>query len=229
MKSLAGQMLKNNSLTENEVVLLKNFINGNQKVLAEQELKELQNLIRMSEENIPAAVRQAAIKQDVPNLPKLWAFVQLCNLTKLLDLQAEQLRNASKNINDFASVLKKSMSNENQVEGNQRSMSFMTPLYLGDHEKCYPTYIHIYDESSKDGANGEEKKETWLRLCLLTENIGAVELVFRLYEKNHVNLCVAFSQQETVDLFNQCIPELKSAFEELPLALNEIKVSAIGE
>lgn len=229
MKTLAGQLLPNNNLTENEVNLLKNFINGNQTVLNDKEVKQLQTLIRISEENIPASVRQAAMKQDLPNLTKLWAFVQLCNLTKLLDLQVNRLRSASKDINDFTSVLKRSMHNENEVAGNQRSMSFMTPLYLGDNEKCYPTYIHVYDESANKGEADEAKKETWLRICLLTENIGAVELVFRLYEKNNVNLRVAFSEREIVDSFNEYVPELRTAFDELPLILNEIKVSAIGE
>lgn len=229
MKNLASYLLKSNNFTEGEINLLKNFINGSQKVLNDKEVKQLQSLIRLGEENIPAAVRQAAIQQDLPNLPKLWAFVQLCNLTQLLDLQANRLRKAGKEVNDFATVLKKSLHNENEVSGGQRTMSFMTPLYLGDNEKCYPTYIHVYDESTANGEEEEEKKETWLRLCMLTEYIGAVELVFRLYEKNNVSLRVSFSEAETVDSFNEFIPELRSAFEEFPLVLNDIKVSAIGE
>lgn len=228
MKNLASQLLAKPTLPSEEFTLLKNFMNDNQNVLGDKEVKQLQNLIRMSEENLPAVIRQAAIRQNIPELPKIWAFVQLCNLTRLLDLSANRLKNASKSISDFAAVLKKTMKNENEVSGNQRSMSFLTPLYLGDNEHCYPTYIHVYNETSTEKDADEEKKETWLRLCLLTENIGAVELVFRLYEKENVNLRVAFSDESTVNSFNEYIPELQLAFDELPLTLTDIKVNTIG-
>lgn len=230
MKDMAQQMLSKPELSQHEFNVLRNFINGKQTVLGDQEVKQLQVLLRLSAQNVPASVRQAAINQDIPDLPKLWAFVQLCNLTRLLELPAKRLKNASKDINDFANMLKKTTRNENEASGPQRSISFMTPLYLGDNEHCYPTYIHMYHESEEEnGRNpGEDKKETWLRLCLLTEYVGAVELVFRLYERENVNLRVSFSSQEAVESFNEYIPQLQNAFEELPLNLTDVKVGAIG-
>lgn len=230
MKDMAQQMLSKPELSQHEFNLLRNFINGKQTVLGDQEVKQLQVLLRLSAQNVPASVRQAAINQDIPDLPKLWAFVQLCNLTRLLELPVKRLKNASKDISDFANMLKKTTRNENEASGPRRSISFMTPLYLGDNEHCYPTYIHMYHENDEEnGRNpGEDKKETWLRLCLLTENVGAVELVFRLYERENVNLRVSFSSQEAVESFNEYIPQLQNAFEELPLNLTDVKVGAIG-
>lgn len=232
MKNLASQILsdKELSLSTEEFGILKNFVNDKKQVLNECEVKNLQTLIKMSEENLPATIRQAAIRQKLPDLPKLWSFVQLCDLAQLTDLPANKLKNASKSISDFAGLLKESMQNENEVNGNQnqRSMSFMTPLYFGDNEHCYPTYIHVYNQT-KDGRDIEEKqKETWFRICLLTENLGAVELVFRLYEKSKLNLRVTFSDDENVKYFNECMPEIEKAFKEMPLDLTDVKVSAIG-
>lgn len=232
MKNLANQMLsgKNVSLSMEEFGLLKNFVNDKQQVLNEREVKNLQTLIKMSEENLPATIRQAAIKQKLPNLSKLWSFVQLCDLTQLTDLPANKLKSASKSISDFAGLLKSSMQNENDVNENQnqRSMSLMTPLYLGDNAHCYPTYIHVYDQTADGRDIDDNQKETWFRICLLTENMGAVELVFRLYEQSKLNLRVTFSDDENVKSFNEYMPEIEAAFKELPLDLTEVKVSAIG-
>lgn len=229
MKQMAGQLLQKEQINAADAALLRNFINGGKPMLEAQDVKQLQQLIRMSEENMPPTIRLAAQQQNLPDLPKLWAFVQLANLTRLLNLSSERLRNSSKNVNDFAAILKKSMQNENEVSGGQRSMSFMTPLYMGDHEKCYPTYVHIYNDGGDGDKDGDERKETWLRLCLLTENIGAVELVFRLYEKQNVNLRIAFSAPEAAENFYDYIPDLEKSFEDLPLVLTDVKVSAIGE
>jgi len=229
LKNLANQLMSNSSLDEKSLTLLKNFINDKQQMLPEEDAKQLQLLLKLSEKNIPTSISQAAIKQNLPELPKLWTFVQLCDLSELKDMQANELKNASKNINDFASLLRKSMGNENSVSENHRSMAFMTPLYLGENQKNYPTYVHIYDQSESENGQNNEKKETWLRLCLLTENIGAVEMVFRLYEKENINVRVSFSNTDMVESFNQYIPELKASFENYPLVLKDLKVRAIGE
>ena len=229
MKNLANQLMNTSSLDEKSFTLLKNFLNGKQEMMPEEDAKQLQLLLKLSEKNIPTSISQAAIKQNLPELPKLWTFVQLCDLSELKDMQANELKNASKNMNDFASLLRKSMGNENSISENHRSMAFMTPLYLGEDQKNYPTYVHIYDQSENENGQNNEKKETWLRLCLLTENIGAVEMVFRLYEKENINVRVSFSNTDMVESFNQYIPELKASFENYPLVLKDFKVRAIGE
>jgi len=228
MKSLAGLLLRDATLTEQDTLLLKSFVNGKQQLMSQQDAKQLQLLIRLSEKNMPASIQQAAQKENMPDLPKLWSFVQLCDLSELKDMQAQQLKTAGKNINDFATVLRQSMPNENSVAENQRSMSFMMPLYMGENQKSYPTYVHVYDEKKKNAETGEESKETWLRFCLLTENIGAVELVLRLYEKQNLNVRLAFSDENAVKSFREYIPEFKATFAESPLVLTDLKVSAIG-
>ncbi|MBP2631132.1 MAG: hypothetical protein H6Q70_1760 [Firmicutes bacterium] len=229
IKNLANQMVNTKNLSMEEFGMLKNFVNDKQQVLNESEVKNLQNLLKMSEENLPTIIRQAAIKRNLPDLPKLWSFVQLCDLAQVADLPANKLKNASKNISDFTSLLKESMQNENEVNGNQRSMSFMTPLYLGDNKHCYPTYIHIYNQTDEGRDAYEKQKETWFRICLLTENLGAVEMVFRLYEQSKLNLRVTFSDNEAVQSFNEYMPEIQAAFKEMPLDLTDVKVNVIGE
>lgn len=228
LKSLATLLLKDQTMSEQDTTLLKAFVNGKQQLLSEPEAKQLQLLIRLSEKNIPASIQQAAQKENLPNLPKLWSFVQLCDLAEVKDMQAQQLKSAGKSISDFATVLRQSMPNENTTVENQRSLSFMMPLYMGENEKSYPTYVHVYDEKKKNNETGIEAKETWLRLCLLTENIGAVEMVFRLYEQQNLNIRLSFSDDAAVKSFTDYIPEVKASMEDASLVLTDLKVSAIG-
>ena len=83
-------------------------------------------------------------------------------------------------------MMKNSMLPENgrTAEGH-RSMSFMTPLYMADDmQKPYPAYIHVYDEEKKDESGGPKKKETWIRVCLLTDNIGFISPSARISRKS---------------------------------------------
>ena len=111
----------------------------------------------------------------------------------------------------------------------QKSLNFMMPLYLGDNEDSYPAYIHVYDEAERDPDTGMEQKETWLRICLLTDYIGAVELTCRLYEGTHLDMRLFFSSSETADEFREQIPDLKDSLRDSSLRLEEIKVGAVGE
>jgi hypothetical protein len=229
MKSLASLLLRDANLSEQDRTLLQGFVNGTEKTLSEQDAKQLQLLIRLSQKNMPAVIQQAAYKQDLPELPKLWAFVQLCDLSELKSMQSHELKNAGKNISDFATMLKNTMTGDSNVTENQRSISFMMPLYLGDNEKSYPTYIHVYDEKKQSNeASGEYQKETWLRLCLLTENIGAVELVCQLYENQNLNVQLLFSDGTVAKNFNEYIPEFKDSFVDSSLVLKDLKVGTVG-
>ena len=229
MKSLASLLLRDAALSDSDTALLQNFVNGDQTVLEEKDAKQLQLLLKVCERNMPAAVQQAAARQDMPEMPKLWAFMQLCDLTALKEMKARELKSAGKHLSEFVTAMKDSMTGDNHttVDG-QRSMNFMMPLYLGENEKSFPAYIHVYNEEKQTEGQEEPQKETWLRLCLLTENIGAVELTCRVYEKQKLNVRLFFSDRASVQDFQQYVPEFKASFDESPLELTDLKVGAIG-
>lgn len=234
MKQLAGQILQKAAanpalLNQKDAALLKSFVQEDGKLLSDAEAKQLQVLARMSEANLPAIIRQAAMRPGMTELPRLWTFVQLCNLSGLFNLPQAKLRDAGKKVQDFATILRRAVQNENETAGNQRSISFMTPLYLGENERCYPTYVHLFHQGEEGGGQaGERQKETWLRICLLTEHIGAAELIFHLYEGDQINLRVSFSEEDAVKSFYEYLPEMRAAFAQLPLELNDVKVGTIG-
>ena len=105
----------------------------------------------------------------------------------------------------------------------------MMPLYMGDNENSYPTYLHVYDENTRDKDTGEQRKETWVRICVLTDNIGAVELTFRVYDENQLDMRFYFSQKETAREFRSYVNDIRNSLKDLTLNVSDVKVGSVGE
>ena len=228
MRDLAQLLMKNTEMSQRDVMLLQNFVNGKSGTLSEQDAKQLQQLIRLCQQNVPATVQQAAYQQDIPDLPRLWAFMQLCDMTIAKRMSARQLKKAGKDVATFVLSMRNSMEGGNSTVQGQRSLNFMLPMYMGD-DTTYPSYIHVYDERQPDPETGERKKETWLRLCVLTDNIGAVELTCRVYQENQLDMRVFFSDQASADVFRQEAKALRDSLKDSALQLKDFKIGATGE
>ena len=122
------------------------------------------------------------------------------------------------------------MSAENSVVQNQRSFQMMLPLYMGDNETSYPTYLNVYDENTKDEETGENKKETWFRICVLTDYIGAAELVFRVYDETHLDMRFYFSRIDVAEEFRSTyLDSLRNSLKQTELNVGEVRVGGVGE
>ena len=231
MRNLAQFITQNTDLNPRETALLKNFLNSSQQTMSETEARHLQNLLRLCQQNIPLTVRQAAVQQNLPDLPRLWAFMQMCDMAGIANkMNPKTFKRAGKDVAAFATAMRSAMSSDNAVVQNQRAFQMMIPLYMGDNETSYPTYFNIYDENNPDPDTGEIKKETWVRICLLTDNIGAAELVFRIYEETHLDMRFYFTQSEIAKEFgNIYVNQLKDYMRNVSLQLGEISVGSVGE
>ena len=234
LKDTASFMLKNMLLTEKDAALLRDFINNGQKLLPDKEAKQLQLLLRLSQNNVPAAVNQAAAQKNLGDLPRLWAFMQLCDMTAVKDMKEQQLKCAGKDVAEFAASMKRSMEGgslfQTDGKGNtHRSLNFMMPLYMGEGEKqSFPAYANVYNEEKYSPEDGRMHKETWLRLCVLTDHIGAVELTCQVYDAKSLNMRVLFSEPSAVEDFKAYIPEFRESFRTMTLELSDLKVSVAG-
>ena len=234
LKDTASFMLKNMPLTEKDAALLRDFINNGQKLLPDKEAKQLQLLLRLSQNNVPAAVNQAAAQKNLGDLPRLWAFMQLCDMTAVKDMKEQQLKRAGKDVAEFAASMKRSMEGgslfQTDGKGNtHRSLNFMMPLYMGEGEKqSFPAYANVYNEEKYSPEDGRMHKETWLRLCVLTDHIGAVELTCQVYDAKSLNMRVLFSEPSAVEDFKAYIPEFRESFRTMTLELSDLKVSVAG-
>ena len=234
LKDTAAFMLKNMPLTEKDAALLRDFVNNGQKLLLDKEAKQLQLLLRLSQNNVPAAVNQAAAQKNLGDLPRLWAFMQLCDMTAVKDMKEQQLKRAGKDVAEFAASMKRSMEGgslfQTDGKGNtHRSLNFMMPLYMGEGEKqSFPAYANVYNEEKYSPEDGRMHKETWLRLCVLTDHIGAVELTCQVYDAKSLNMRVLFSEPSAVEDFKAYIPEFRESFRTMTLELSDLKVSVAG-
>jgi len=230
MKNLAQLLMRNTETTPRTLLLLQNFVNNTQTMMPETEARHLQNLLRLCQQNVPLTIQQAAVQQNLPDLPRLWAFMQLCEMAGLTSkMNSKAFKRAGKDVAEFANGLRMAMGGENSTVQNQKSFQMMLPLYMGENETSYPTYLSVYDENEKDKETGEDKKETWVRICILTDNIGAVDLTFRVYEGNQLDMRFYFSQKETANDFRQYMDDLRNSLEETELKVAEIRIGSVGE
>jgi len=232
MKSLAQFLMRSpENMTPRESTLLQQFVNNSQRMMPEAEARHLQNLLRLCQQNVPLTVQQAAVQQNLPDLPRLWAFMQLCDLANLTNkMNSKAFKRAGKDVADFATAMRSAMSSDNSAVQNQRSFQMMMPLYMGDNQTSYPTYLNVYDETNRDEETGQDKKETWVRICVLTDNIGAVELVFRVYEENQLDMRFYFSRSDVAQEFrNIYVNQLKKSVGETSLNVGEVRVGSVGE
>ena len=228
-KDMAQLLLKDSSLTAKDAQLLQDFVNGSQEVLSQQDAKQLNMLLRMVQSNIPAVIQQAGQQQGMDGLPKLWAFLQLAELGTLKNIKARDLKNASREIKTMLSSMKGAVSSEGSYKADgQKSISFVMPLYIGENEQSYPAYINLYHEPPHEDERGRLRKDTWFRVCVLTENIGAVDIVCQLYEGNNLNLRVRFSDQEAVQAFSEYLPDIRKALYDTSVHLNDLKVGTVN-
>lgn len=228
-RNLAELLLKNSNLTAKDMALLKNFVNSSQTQLSQQDAKQLNLLLKMVQSNVPAAIQQAGQQPGMEGLPKLWAFLQLADLGSLKDLKAKDFKNANKEIKTVVSSLKSSISSEGSYQADgQKSISFVMPLYIGEGGHSYPAYINLYDEPEHEDECGRKRKDTWFRVCVLTDNIGAVDIVCQLFEGNNLNLRINFSDNEIVKDFGEYLPDIRKALYDTSIHLNDLRVGTVN-
>lgn len=228
-RNLAELLLKDSNLTAKDMALLKNFVNSSQTQLSQQDAKQLNLLLKMVQSNVPAAIQQAGQQPGMEGLPKLWAFLQLADLGSLKDLKAKDFKNANKEIKTVVSSLKSSISSEGSYQADgQKSISFVMPLYIGEGGHSYPAYINLYDEPEHEDERGRKRKDTWFRVCVLTDNIGAVDIVCQLFEGNNLNLRINFSDNEIVKDFGEYLPDIRKALYNTSIHLNDLRVGTVN-
>lgn len=228
-RNLAELLLKDSNLTTKDMALLKNFVNSSQTQLSQQDAKQLNLLLKMVQSNVPAAIQQAGQQPGMEGLPKLWAFLQLADLGSLKDLKAKDFKNANKEIKTVVSSLKSSISSEGSYQADgQKSISFVMPLYIGEGGDSYPAYINLYDEPEHEDECGRKRKDTWFRVCVLTDNIGAVDIVCQLFEGNNLNLRINFSDNEIVKDFGEYLPDIRKALYDTSIHLNDLRVGTVN-
>ncbi|MBP2663989.1 MAG: hypothetical protein H6Q71_1937, partial [Firmicutes bacterium] len=112
------------------------------------------------------ATQQLALRQQ--------AMADLTNIWQ--EKSPEELKAAIKVLQELAGTMSKASGVTAERQDAQRVLTFAVPLYFGEGQTAYPAYVHVYYHEEEDKKNpGQKVTETWLRICLETENIGIVD------------------------------------------------------
>ena len=62
----------------------------------------------------------------------------------------------------------------------------------------------------------------------MTENIGAAELIFRVYDEDQLDMRFYFSQGETAGVFATYVDDLRESMKDVKLQIGEIRIGNVG-
>lgn len=151
------------------------------------------------------------------------ALAEIINL--LQNKNHEDVKLVARVVRELADTMPKPGGMVAERQDSQSILSFSLPLSFGDGQTVYPAHIHVYHQQEEDKKNpGQHVTETWLRVCLETENIGIVETAFHLYDGETLDVKVRFADQEVADGFAESVEEVKAQLEQLPFTLGEFLV-----
>jgi predicted house-cleaning noncanonical NTP pyrophosphatase (MazG superfamily) len=184
-----------------------------------EKITELANFMEQAAETFtlqaPKNMQAVALKQQV--LEEMAEAFQ--------DKNPEELKAAIKVIKELSESLAKPTGVTADRQEAQKVLTLALPLYFGEGQTVYPAYIHVYYQEQEDKKNpGQKVAETWLRICLETENIGVVDVAFRLYDENNLDVKVRFTEEEAAIGFTKGIEEVKEQLRQLPFTLGDILV-----
>lgn len=220
-------LIKQQQLTKPEIAVLQQVADDINAEFSDEDLLTMKHFFTALFEAMPAVVKQTA--QKSPEIQQLWLLKQMNEMTQLTGLDAKTMQHSSKLLDQLSQSLNNSTYQQAESFEGHRSLTFTVPLYFGE-QHSYPAYFHIYHQNKKeDSSDSELDRETWLRVSLVTENAGTVDLIFRLFKDNQLNLRVGLDNHNAAQLFNGFIPEIRTAIESTPITVTDISINTIGE
>lgn len=220
-------LIKQQQLTKPEIAVLQQVADDINAEFSDEDLLTMKHFFTALFEAMPAVVKQAA--QKSPEIQQLWLLKQMNEMTQLTGLDAKTMQHSSKLLDQLSQSLNNSTNQQAESFEGHRSLTFTVPLYFGE-QHSYPAYFHIYHQNKKEESSDSElDRETWLRVSLVTENAGTVDLIFRLFKDNQLNLRVGLDNHNAAQLFNGFIPEIRTAIESTPITVTDISINTIGE
>jgi len=182
------------------------------------------------EESIPEKIRQAAVQHNIPELRQTWVIQRLAAAREWLATPPEVLRQASQTLHEMAaSIPRASSDTPSEATSGQNSLNMVIPLYFGEDKKAYPAYIHVYrDKDENSGKTDGTTAETWLRVCISTQNIGIVDMVFHIYGDKQLNIRLNFSDASLAGKFKENIAAIRTKLDkDSPLTLADFNVNPV--
>lgn len=186
----------------------------------------LEQLTKLLDKQIPPALQEAAAKHKLEELPKMWALLKGMEAEQWQKVDQQTLQKSASLVKELAQSIYKSPAATGEKQAEHSILSFSVPLQVAA-GVYYPAHIHIYHEEKNEesGQSPERQFETWLRICVDTENIGMVDAVFRLYDENQLDVRVTFPSTAAAEEFSQDLPNIRKSLDENNLSVTEIMIN----
>jgi len=193
--------------------------------LLEKEQDVLDHITKLFEPNIPQVLQGGEVKQKLPELAKIWVLLTALEAEQWKNIESQDLQKSAGVIKELAQSMSKSTALVGEKQAEHSTLSFSIPLQVAE-GIYYPAHIHIYHEEKESSSQLTQREfETWLRVCVDTENIGMVDSVFRLYGDNKLDVRVNFPVTSAANQFSQNIPDIRKSLSETKLNLTDIVIN----
>jgi len=232
LTQLANQFIETTTTTEQ----LKNLIRDLKAQLfttdvsnIEKEQTMVNQLTKLFEEKIPQALQEGVVKNKLIDSAKVWTILKSLETEPWQNIESQSLQKSAGMIKELALSMYKSTGVEVQKQAEHSTLAFSIPLQVAE-GVYYPAHIHIYQEQ-KNSSNelAQRQFETWLRICVDTENIGTVDSIFRLYGDNKLDVRVVFPSSVAASQFSEQLPALRKNLDESKINVADIMIGKIND
>ena len=232
LTQLANQFIEITTTTEQ----LKNLIRDLKAQLfttdvsnIEKEQTMVDQLTKLFEEKIPQALQEGVLKNKLIDSAKVWTVLKSLETEPWQNIESQSLQKSAGTIKELALSMYKSTGVEVQKQAEHSTLAFSIPLQVAE-GVYYPAHIHIYQEQ-KNSSNelAQRQFETWLRICVDTENIGIVDSIFRLYGDNNLDVRVVFPSSVAASQFSEQLPALRKNLDESKINIADIMIGKISD
>jgi hypothetical protein len=174
----------------------------------------------------PRWLRTLAENTGRPALLDFWVAAKTADVAPWLKLSRAERQESAVTLKEVASTYEQPEIFRSPVEdSSSRGLMMQVALYAPGHEKPYPALIQIYEEK-KDRNHGQQpEQEVWVRVALETDNIGKVDLSFRLQDKKYLSIFSRFADRETASAFKEYLPDIRRELAGSSLELKKMAVS----
>lgn len=194
-----------------------------------QEQSLIRQMADQAEKSMPKIIQQAADRYDTPQIKQAWTALRMNEALVWAKQPQETLTKDAQIVRELAASIQQTVSVAAETQGKgQTTLNFSLPLYFGDALEPYPAHIHIFHQQEDDSTAETAEFETWMKISLMTEHMGQVDTVFRLYKKELLDIRVLFSNEEAAEMFNGFVPAIRAGFNDagFSLKLADIMIGA---
>ena len=174
----------------------------------------------------PKWLQTMAARTGKPELLDFWVACKMADLAPWAKLSAAERQEAAVVLKELSTTYEQpNVFKTTSEDASSRGLLLQMALYAPEQGKTYPALIQIFEEKRERGNGNPPEQEVWVRVSLETDNIGGVDLSFRLQDKKYLSIFSRFADSEAASAFRTAMPDIRKEFAGTSLELKKIAVT----